>query len=333
MNPKNLRDRSRYLGNPSQLFGVEKYKSVDGPSAGNEYFRTRTGTGLEYYVSSGTALDIVSLTYKGIPINYLSKNGQVSPALHHPTNSEFLHTFNAGMLYTCGLTSTGDECEEGGIVQPVHGRLHSIPASECCGKTDYQTIDITGKIRETELWGHSLELSRKISSPVGESLVTITDKLTNCTDSDMEFTILYHINFGYPFLSPSLRMIVPKNSEVFARTEEAKKGLEKRYFFTEPVDGKEEELFFHTIPAKNNISSISLENPDLEIGVKISWSADTLPVMIEWKSMKSGEYVLGIEPSNNYVLGRTEERKNGSLKTIKAFETITMSVSMNFYDI
>ena len=55
--------------------------------------------------------------------------------------------------------------------------------------------------------------------------------------------------------------------------------------------------------------------------------------MIEWKSMKSGEYVLGIEPSNNYVLGRTEERKNGSLKTIKAFETITMSVSMNFYDI
>lgn len=30
MNPKNLRDRSRYLGNPSQLFGVEKYKSVDG---------------------------------------------------------------------------------------------------------------------------------------------------------------------------------------------------------------------------------------------------------------------------------------------------------------
>ena len=123
MNPKNLRDRSRYLGNPSQLFGVEKYKSVDGPSAGNEYFRTRTGSGLEYYVSSGTALDIVSLTYKGIPINYLSKNGQVSPALHHPTNSEFLHTFNAGMLYTCGLTSTGDECEEGGIIPVSYTHL------------------------------------------------------------------------------------------------------------------------------------------------------------------------------------------------------------------
>lgn len=224
MNPKNLRDRSRYLGNPSQLFGVEKYKSVDGRRRETNISGQEQGLDLNITFPPEPRSTYPHLHTKEFRSNYLSKNGQVSPALHHPTNSEFLHTFNAGMLYTCGLTSTGDECEEGGIIQPVHGRLHSIPASECCGKTDYQTIDITGKIRETELWGHSLELSRKISSPVGENLVTITDKLTNCTDSDMEFTILYHINFGYPFLSPSLRMIVPKNSEVFARTEEAKKG-------------------------------------------------------------------------------------------------------------
>lgn len=333
MDPKNLKDRSRYLGHPLQLFGVERFISADGPSAGNEYFKVRTGAGLEYEISAGTALDISSLTYKGTPINYLSKNGQVSPALHHPTNSEFLHTFNAGMLYTCGLTSTGDECEEGGIIQPVHGRIHSIPASERCGKTDYKTVDITGKIRETELWGHSLEIERKISSPVGKNTLTLTDKLTNCTDSDMEFTIVYHMNFGYPFLSPALKMTVPENSEVFARTEEAKNGLENRYNFCEPTDGKEEELFFHKIPSEKNISKINLENPELKIGVNISWSADTLPIMIEWKSMKSGEYVLGIEPSNNYVLGRTEERKNGTLKKIKAFETLTMSIEMEFYDI
>ena len=333
MNPKDLKDRSRYLGHPLQMFGVEKFISSDGPSAGGEYFRVRTGAGLEYEISAGTALDISSLTYKGIRINYLSKNGQVSPALHHPTNSEFLHTFNAGMLYTCGLTSTGDECEEGGIIQPVHGRFHSIPASECCGKTDCSTIDISGKIREAELWGHSLETERKISSPVAENKLTLTDTLTNCTDKDMEFTIVYHMNFGYPFLSPSLKITVPENSEVSARTDEAKKGISERYNFCEPIDGKEEELFFHKIPSENNISEVRLENPDIGVGVKISWTADTLPVMIEWKSMKSGEYVLGIEPSNNYVLGRTEERKNGTLQKIKAFDTLKMSVEMEFYDI
>ena len=327
MDIKDLRDRSRYLGTPSQLYGVEKYVSADGPSAGNAYFRVRTGGGLEYTVSEGTALDISSLTYRGVPINYLSKNGQVSPALHHPTNSEFLHTFNAGMLYTCGLTSTGDECEEGGIIQPVHGRFHSIPASECSGKTDYETIDVTGKIREAELWGHCLEVSRKISSPVGKNSVTLTDEITNCTDKDMEFTVVYHINFGYPFLSPDLEMTVDKKANVFARTDEAKKGVDKRYDFTLPVDGKEEELFFH-----EGLEEVVLENKPLGIGAKVKWTKDNLPVMIEWKSMKSGEYVLGIEPSNNYVLGRTEERKNGTLKKIGAFETLRFSVTLEFYD-
>lgn len=327
MDMKNLRDRSRFLGTPSQLFGVEKYISADGPSSGNAYYKVRTGSGLEYTVSTGTALDISSLTYKGTPINYLSKNGQVSPALHHPTNSEFLHTFNAGMLYTCGLTSTGDECEEGGIIQPVHGRFHSIPASECSGKTDYETIEVSGKIREAELWGHSLEVSRKITSPVGENKLVLTDEITNCTDSDMEFTVVYHVNFGYPFLSPELEMKV-EDCNVFARTDEAKKGIEKRYSFTLPVDGKEEELFFH-----EGLDAVTLENKPLGIGAKLKWTNDTLPVMIEWKSMKSGEYVLGIEPSNNYVLGRVEERKNGSLKTIKAFETLRFSVELEFYDI
>ena len=68
MDIKDLRDRSRYLGSPSQLYGVEKYISADGPSAGNAYFRVRTGGGLEYTISEGTALDIASLTYKGLPI-------------------------------------------------------------------------------------------------------------------------------------------------------------------------------------------------------------------------------------------------------------------------
>lgn len=46
--------------------------------------------------------------------------------------------------------------------------------------------------------------------------------------------------------------------------------------------------------------------------------------------MASGDYVLGLEPTNCYIMGRSEERKNGTLPVLKAFETITNRVQFDF---
>jgi hypothetical protein len=66
--------------------------------------------------------------------------------------------------------------------------------------------------------------------------------------------------------------------------------------------------------------------------MKISWSGDTLPILSQWKSMASGDYVLGLEPTNCFIMGRHEERKNGTLPVLKAFTKITNKIKIEFME-
>ena len=40
---------------------------------------------------------------------------------------------------------------------------------------------------------------------------------------------------------------------------------------------------------------------------------------MEWKSLASGDYVVGLEPANSSVYGRAYHEENGNLHTIKPF--------------
>ena len=73
-----------------------------------------------------------------------------------------------------------------------------------------------------------------------------------------------------------------------------------------------------------------LENTELGISMTISWSGDTLPILSQWRSMASGDYVLGLEPTNCYIMGRHDERINGTLPVLKAFESITNTLNITF---
>ena len=46
--------------------------------------------------------------------------------------------------------------------------------------------------------------------------------------------------------------------------------------------------------------------------------------------MAAGDYVLGLEPANCYIMGRHEERENGTLPVLKAFETEKHTVTISF---
>jgi hypothetical protein len=73
-----------------------------------------------------------------------------------------------------------------------------------------------------------------------------------------------------------------------------------------------------------------LKNADLGLSMTISWSGDTLPILSQWRSMASGDYVLGLEPSNTYIMGRHDERENGTLPILKAFESISNTIKIEF---
>ncbi len=327
-------DKYRLTGCVDQVCGVTRLTVEEGRGRGRAVYDVDTGGGLRYTVEADNGMDIGKLTYRGIAVNFLSKNGAVSPYAHHPFEEEFLHTFPGGMLYTCGLLSAGPANRDtDGIWQPLHGRYHSLSADECAGRREGNALTVSGRIRETRLFGHALELRRDIRAEIGGAEVILTDTLTNQTPEPMEYMLLYHMNFGYPFLGPELRMELPEGTSTKPRTEEAARGLGHEREFTGPVDGAQEQVFFHALPDGENTGWVLLENPVLGFGARVEWTRDTLPVLAQWKCMRSGEYVLGIEPTTSYIMGRAAERDNGTIAHIGAFETKRMQVRLRFYDL
>jgi hypothetical protein len=172
-------------------------------------------------------------------------------------------------------------------------------------------------------------MNRKITVPVWGSEIYLEDILENLTPQPIEYMLLYHWNFGYPMLSEHTKLTLPENRKTIPRTDYAKKGLGKECEFTAPIDSEPEQVYFHEMKDARAI----IRNSSVGITAELGWSLDTLPLLAEWKSMASGDYVLGLEPSNCYVMGRSAERANGTIKVIGPFEKINMSMKLEFKSI
>ena len=319
--------RKGYIGNPLQLCTLRHVTVSEGKAKDTQIIEVRTAGGLELDVLPDAGLDIGQCRFKGINMSWMSKNGYDSPAAISPYETEFVNTFPGGLLYTCGLRSAGPANRDGGEWHPLHGRYHSLPAEQVCAENTGDEIIIKGVIRETALFGHVLEVKRSIRIPVFGASVTVEDTVTNLTPRDEEIMQIYHCNFGYPLLSEKARLILPEERETIPRTEFAKTGLGRECEFDKPIDGEEERVFFQKMKKEFRAK---LENPELGINMTISWSGDTLPILSQWRSMASGDYVLGLEPTNCYIMGRHDERENGTLPVLKAWESITNTVKIQF---
>ena len=319
--------RKGYIGNPLQLCTLRHVTVSEGKAKGTRIIEVKTAGGLELDVLPDAGLDIGQCRFKGINMSWMSKNGYDSPAAISPYETEFVNTFPGGLLYTCGLRSAGPANRDGGEWHPLHGRYHSLPAEQVCAENTGDEIIIKGVIREAALFGHVLEVKRSIRIPVFGASVTVEDTVTNLTPRDEEIMQIYHCNFGYPLLSEKARLILPEERETIPRTEFAKTGLGRECEFDKPIDGEEERVFFQKMKKEFRAK---LENPELGINMTISWSGDTLPILSQWRSMASGDYVLGLEPTNCYIMGRHDERENGTLPVLKAWESITNTVKIQF---
>ena len=316
-----------YIGNPAQLVTLRRVTVSEGKAKGTEIIEVKTADGLELDILPDAGLDIGQCRYRGINMSWMSKNGYDSPAAISPYETEFVNTFPGGLLYTCGLRSAGPANRDNGEWHPLHGRYHSLQAEQLCAEIVDDEIVVRGTIRETALFGHVLEVRRTIRIPAFGASVTVQDTVTNRTPRDEEIMQIYHCNFGYPLLSEKARLHLPEGRETIPRTDFAKTGLGRECTFDKPIPGEEERVFFQKM--KEDFSA-RLENPDLVVSMTISWSGDTLPILSQWRSMASGDYVLGLEPTNCYIMGRHDERENGTLPILKAWDSITNTVKITF---
>ena len=240
------------------------------------------------------------------------------------------------MLWTCGLKNTGgDHIDENGSFQHLHGRLGLTPCEQAWGKAEWEGDDYVitagGDARDSILAGHDLLFHRTIRTSLNSSEIEITDVIENCEPEGTDYLSLYHFNFGYPFVSPDMKYVLPDEvKEIIPRTPAAEGGMADRLKLEEPIDGYEEQCFFHHLASVDGWSSFRLENPALGIAVTLSYEAENLPILTQWKSVRSGEYVLGMEPGNSYLRGMQEEKKEGNVGYIGGYETKTMRLKLAF---
>jgi hypothetical protein len=73
---------------------------------------------------------------------------------------------------------------------------------------------------------------------------------------------------------------------------------------------------------ENGWANIELENPEMNLGLRLSFDQRTLPYVAQWKMMREGLYVLAMQPMSTHVWGgRAEARKQDALPYLKAWES------------
>ena len=235
---------------------------------------------IEVLFNKTNALDITWVKYKGENVSFLSKNGLNSDM------GEFPNKFEGGFLYTCG-TDNVSSCVSG---KPVHGSLHYSPAENVSVKITEGAVEVSGTVRQTALFGENLAFERHFT--VKENEIVVCDTVCNEAYTEAKYVLLYHTNFGYPFLNENLKVEIPfVKSE--GLTDFAKSRIGKQLQITKPIDGGDEEVFYNTLEK----GEVTLVNEELKTRVKVLYDVKDFPVLLQWKSMISGDYALGIEPS------------------------------------
>ena len=235
---------------------------------------------IEVLFNKTNALDITWVKYKGENVSFLSKNGLNSDM------GGFPNKFEGGFLYTCG-TDNVSSCVGG---KPVHGSLHYNPAENVSVKITDGAVEVCGTVRQTALFGENLAFERHFT--VKENEIVVCDTVCNEAYTEAKYVLLYHTNFGYPFLNENLKVEIPfVKSE--GLTDFAKSRIDKQLQITEPIDGGDEEVFYNTLEK----GEVTLTNEELKTRVKVIYDVEDFPVLLQWKSMISGDYALGIEPS------------------------------------
>jgi len=327
----------QYIGNQAQLGGCRKYSLTDGRSRGLRGIDVDSGSGLRYTVLPDRGMDISLASYKGINLVYLTCSGESHPSFYEPENTAWLRTFDAGLLTTCGLTYLGSPVTDGNEQLGLHGRYSTIPArqvSDLSGWTgDEYHIKLSGIVEEASMFGNKLRLERQIKTIRGQNSLLITDKITNFGFSPSPYTILYHMNLGYPFLCEDAELsIYPSNT--ICCNDEARKGLDRYKEISAPKSDFQEQVFCHTLKAEaDDKASVTLQNRKLGISLTIKFDIKQLKYLMQWKMFGQGEYVLGLEPSNVQLKNRKELREENMLPFLQPGETVTNNIEVVIKDI
>lgn len=323
---KNYKELMKYCGSLQQLIYARPITYKEGRAEHLNAVEAKCGD-LVFHCAADKALDVTDLSYKGLNMTFLAKPGLQGRNQYDTNGAEAQRSIMGGLFFTCGLENICAPCKVDGKDYPMHGRLRTTPAEHVSADVitdeDQVRLVISGEMREAELFGENLVLRRKIESVLGENSITVTDEIENQAFRPEPLMLLYHCNLGYPFLDEDCRLYLPsvKTTGREAFSEERVADWDK---IEAPKDNETEYVFIHEMKADENLDTMALVvNHRLQLGLLLEFNQKNLPYFMEWKSMASGDYVLGLEPSNSSVYGKPYHIENDSVHYLEPFEKET----------
>lgn len=315
-----MRELLRKTGNIEQLAFIRSAEYHDGAAEGLKVWQIQNGA-LRFAVAKDKCMDIPELSFQGINLSFLAKNGLTSGAYTRDMAYSDKSVMG-GMLFTCGTDNVGPGDRERQL--PIHGSLRFTPAkhtaSKCCfDREGRYHLSVSGRMEPNGLFEGNIVLERTIETVFGSGKIRITDRFRNEGYHREAFMILYHYNFSYPFLDTCCELKLESEHTVLReRMGEEYSGYSR---IEEPLDGGKEKVFFHDVCAgPDGKVRLAVRNPRLGIEAALTYEKHVLPRLVQWSSMVSGDYALGLEPANCLVFGRGYEEEHGTLCCLEGGE-------------
>lgn len=331
-----LEEIRRKTGSLSQLAGITRAALTEGKASGTELFAIRTGSGFAFTVLPGRGMDFGPASYAGVPLNYITKAGIVSPQFYDGRGMNWLYGFFGGMLTTCGLDNVGgprtvQDKVIGERQLGLHGRISNTPAEQVSSfegmENGEYVMRVSGLMRDGLLHCEAYRMRRTVETKLGRSGFTLTDEIENDSQYPQPVSLLYHINAGYPLLDECSRVIgrvnqvapadafAAKSADNWSRSEAPTLGIPERCYsleLTEAGDGR---------------AHIAIVNEELSLGFALHFEKSQLPHFNLWKMTNEREYVFGLEPCTVLPCGERIEPQQllpGEKKTVRLdFEVLT----------
>ena len=307
---KKREDLLRYCGSLEQIAYVRPVIHQDGPASGLSCIQVKNDR-LEYSLMADKCLDPSGITYQGMNLSFLSKPGLQGHVMYTAVGDQGCRSIMGGAMMTCGLEHIHGATEIEGSFYPSHGRMRATPASKVSMDAHFvgedYLLEVSGEMREAELFGENLVLRRRVTSVYGKNEITFQDTIENQAFREEPLCFLYHCNFGYPFLTEDTQIWIPSLT-CQPRDEDASLGLDSWNHMSPPQDQAPEQVFLHTCACdKEGNTFAAAVRRDLNLAVCLRWNLKQIPYLVQWKSPASGDYALALEPTNASFLGRTGE--------------------------
>lgn len=329
----------RRVGHLAQLGGVQLLRAEDGPAGGVRQLEFRLGSGFLFKVALDRGMDVGYCEYKGMPLGWIPAT-QLPGGWYFEQQTEFgwLRSAMGGLCTSCGMLQIGDP-EEDSIVHynfpgrkseryGVHDRMAMLSAQLLSygesWEDDVCLLSASGKLVQSQVYAENLVLQRTYTAHLGDKRYCMHDEITNAGFYPTPQMLLYHLNFGFPFVDAGsclLTSLCQPPQVMLGNPDLVQTGAYAHFSAPVPVADLQ---VFALQPRTNHhgFAGVAIVNPALGengMGVYLRYRPEQFPKFIETRMMGEGHYFVSLEPCTN-GFGRAELRQKGELTFLQPGE-------------